>query len=157
MFMLPDKAISDESFFSLGAWGGGVLAPSRRMRSCFQYMMMIMCKQPYLPYWLISHQAFSPCISTWHIPTHPFIHIINTDLSTCRPTAIDTNRRRMRSCFRYMMIILYSQPYLPQLLFFPIMHLALVFPLGLFLHIHLYTLLILICRLVDLSTYCCEQ
>ena len=32
------------------------------------------------------------------------------------------------------------------------MHLALVFPLGLYLPIHLYILAILICRLVDLST-----
>ena len=35
---------------------------------------------------------------------------------------------------------------------FPIMHLALVFPLGLYLPIHLNILAILICRLVDLST-----
>ena len=33
-----------------------------------------------------------------------------------------------------------------------IMHLVLVFPLGLYLPIHLYILAILICRLVDLST-----
>ena len=32
---------------------------------------------------------------------------------------------------------------------FPIMHLVLVFPLGLYLPIHLYILAILICRLVD--------
>ena len=35
---------------------------------------------------------------------------------------------------------------------FPIMHLVLVLPLGLYLPIHLYILAILICRLVDLST-----
>ena len=33
-----------------------------------------------------------------------------------------------------------------------LMHLVLVFPLGLYLPIHLYNLAILICRLVDLST-----
>ena len=49
------------------------------------------------------------------------------------------------------MIIMYCQLYQPHRLF-PIMHLALVFPLGLYLPIHLYILAILICRLVDLST-----
>ena len=36
MLMLPDKAISEDSFF----WGSGGLPHSRRMRSCFRYMMI---------------------------------------------------------------------------------------------------------------------
>ena len=74
-----------------GGLGGG-LAPMRHMRSCFRCMMTyhIGC---------FSHHAFSPCISAWPIPTHLLIHIINTnlsscrlvDLSTCRSTAIDDN------------------------------------------------------------------
>ena len=48
MSMLPNKAISEDSFFSLGVvgggggGGGGGLRPRRRMRSCFRYMMNIM-------------------------------------------------------------------------------------------------------------------
>ena len=33
-----------------------------------------------------SHHALSPCISSWTIPTYPFIYFGNIDLSTCRLT-----------------------------------------------------------------------
>ena len=85
MSMLPDKAISEDSFFSFGVGG---LTPQA------SYAIML---QVYDDYYLL--------------------------------TAI---------CTTYVL--------------FPIMHLVLVLPLGLYLPIHLYISAILICRLVDLST-----
>ena len=75
--------------------------------------------------------------SAWPTPSLPFVYTTHTDLSTCRPVDLTLwtmititinedpspkpkNRymywrsgRRMRSCFRDIMIIMYKQPYLP--------------------------------------------
>ena len=40
----------------------------------------------------ISHHALSPCSSAWTIPTCPFIHFGNIDLSTCRLVDLSTCR-----------------------------------------------------------------
>ena len=88
MSMLPEKAISEDSFFSFGVGGLGPQA---------SYAIMPLPLQVYDDYYVL--------------------------------TAI---------CTTYVL--------------FPIMHLVLVLPLGLYLPIHLYILAILICRLVDLST-----
>ena len=40
----------------------------------------------------ISQHALSPCSSAWTIPTYPFIHFGNIDLSTCRLVDLSTCR-----------------------------------------------------------------
>ena len=91
MLMLPDRAISEDSFFSLGVGGGGGgLAPQA------SYAIML---QVYDDYYVLtaiyhigsfSHHALSHCISAWTIPAYPFIYFGNIDLSTCRPVDLST-------------------------------------------------------------------
>ena len=75
------------------AWGSGGLAPKA------SYAIVL---QVYDDYYVLtaiyhkgsfSHHALSPCVSAWAIPTYPFIHFGNIDLSTCRPVDLSTCRR----------------------------------------------------------------
>ena len=95
-----------------------------RMRSCFRYMMIIDSHIYHIASFF--HHALSPCISAWTIPTHPFIYFINVDLSTCRPVDFSTCRPSAIDDNKD--------------------------PVDQHLHLHLYTLLILICRFVALKT-----
>ena len=110
MLMLPDKAISEDSFFSSGVWGA---CPPIMLPVYDDYNVLTAISTTLGSF---SHHALSPCISSWTLPTYPFIYFGNIDLSTCRPSAIVNNKD----------------------------------PVDQHLHLHLYTLLILICRLVDL-------
>ena len=53
----------------------------------------------------ISHHALSPCSSAWTIPTYPFIHFGNIDLSTCRPSAIVNKKDPVRVMVRLGLVL----------------------------------------------------
>ena len=90
MSMLPEKAISEDSFFSFGVGG---LAPQASYAIMLQvyddyFVLTAICTTQVL----FSHHALSTCTSAWTIPTYPFIYFGNIDLWTCRLVDLSTCR-----------------------------------------------------------------